>query len=337
MRTALVLLLLLTSCAPSTEPTSQGADEPPADSGAAEVATPGEAPGDTPYLVVLGTAQDGGYPQLGCKQPHCQVALEDPSLRRLVASALVVDPATGERWLLDATPDLPEQLELASPHAAPEGARGRPPLFTGIFLTHGHMGHYTGLMHLGREAYASESTPVYATARMGAFLSENGPWSLLFKAGHLEHVELVPGERCTLNERLTIVPFEVPHRGEFSDTVGFLVEGPSASALFLPDIDKWERWSVEIEDVLARADVALLDGTFFDGDELPGRDMSEIPHPFIVESLARFEGLPAAERDKIRFFHLNHSNPAIDAGSAARARIQQAGMHVAGDGEVHGL
>ena len=192
-------------------------------------------------------------------------------------------------------------------------------------------------MHLGREAYATAATPVFATARMGEFLTTNGPWSLLFEAGHLEHVELIPGERYPLNERLSIVPVEVPHRGEFSDTVGFVVEGPNASALFLPDIDKWERWEVEVEDVLERVDVALLDGTFFDGDELPGRDMSEIPHPFIVESLARFGPLPRQERDKIRFFHLNHSNPAIDARSPARRTIVRAGMHVARDGETHGL
>ena len=309
MRIALSLALLLTSCAASS----------------------------APYLVVLGTAQDGGYPQLGCDEPHCRAAQQDPSLLRHVASALVVDPATGQRWLLDATPDLPEQLELARDHAAPERAGGRPPLFTGIFLTHAHMGHYTGLMHLGREAYATAATLVFATARMGEFLTTNGPWSLLFEAGHLEHVELIPGERYPLNERLSIVPVEVPHRGEFSDTVGFVVEGPNASALFLPDIDKWERWEVEVEDVLERVDVALLDGTFFDGDELPGRDMSEIPHPFIVESLARFGPLPRQERDKIRFFHLNHSNPAIDARSPARRTIVRAGMHVARDGETHGL
>jgi pyrroloquinoline quinone biosynthesis protein B len=291
-----------------------------------------------PYLLVLGTAQDGGYPQLGCEEPLCRAAHDHPELRRHVASALIVDPRSGQRWLLDATPDLPAQLELARGHAGPAtGAAGRPPLFDGIFLTHAHMGHYTGLMHLGRESYATEATPVYATERMGEFLQTNGPWSLLFDAGHLEHVRLVPGQPVPLAEDLSVTPFEVPHRPEFSDTVAFLVRGPNGAALFLPDIDKWERWDRPIEDLIAQVDVALLDGTFFDGDELPGRDMDEIPHPFIVESLERFSALPAAERDKVRFFHLNHSNPAVDPNSSARARLDAAGMHVAREGEAHGL
>lgn len=295
-------------------------------------------PSDAPYLVVLGTAQDGGYPQLACDEPLCRAAREDPSRRRLVASALVVDPRTDRRWLIDATPDLPEQLELARGHGGPSAdAGGRPPLFDGILLTHAHLGHYTGLAHLGREAYATETTPVHATERMGAYLRSNGPWSLLFEAGHLEHRVLAPGEPLRIAPDLAVTPFLVPHRPEFSDTVGFLVEGPNAAVLYLPDIDKWRRWDERIEDWIARADVALLDGTFFGPDELPGRDMAAIPHPFVVESLARFASLPAEQRAKVRFFHLNHSNPLVDPRSEESSRVRAAGMHVAADGEVHRL
>lgn len=305
-------LLLLASCAsPRTTPPEK---EP------------------APYLLLLGTAQDGGYPQLACDQPLCQAAREDPSLRRGVASALIVDPRSNKRWLLDATPDLPQQIELARGHAAPSG-EGRPPLFDGIFLTHAHMGHYTGLMHLGRESYATQTTPLYATQRMGAFLVGNGPWSLLFEAGHLQHVRLKPGVPVQLAEDLTVTPFEVPHRPEFSDTVAFLIRGPNAAALYLPDIDKWERWEQPIEELISEVDTALLDGTFYDADELPGRSMEEIPHPFIVESIRRFGPLDSNEKGKIHFFHLNHSNPAIDASSAARREVREAGMWIAEDGD----
>ena len=70
----------------------------------------------------------------------------------------------------------------------------------------------------------------------------------------------------------------IPHRDEYSETVGFVIRGPDRSALFLPDIDKWDRWERKIADVLADADVAYLDGTFFADGELLGRDMSKIPH-----------------------------------------------------------
>ena len=291
-----------------------------------------------PYLLLLGTAQDGGYPQIGCRQELCRVAREDPVRGRRVVSALVVAPEQGRRWLVDATPDLPAQIELARGHGEPpRDGRGRPPLFDGIFLTHAHIGHYTGLMHLGREAYGSEATPTFVTASMGRFLRENGPWSLLVEAGHLELVECATGEAVELVPGLSITPLPVPHRGEYSDTVAFLIRGPRRTLLYLPDIDSWEEWQVAIEDLLREVDVALVDGTFFGQGELPGRDMNTVPHPLITSSMARFAPLPVEERAKVRFFHLNHTNPALDPWSDAAARIRAAGMAVARDGEIHEL
>jgi pyrroloquinoline quinone biosynthesis protein B len=115
--------------------------------------------------------------------------------------------------------------------------------------------------------------------------------------------------------------------------VGFRIDGPRGSVLWLPDIDKWERWERRIEDVIAGANVAYLDGTFFDVAELPGRDKKEIPHPFIVESLSRFASQPAATRGRIRFVHLNHTNRAGMAGTAERKRVEAGGCGVATAGE----
>lgn len=297
-----------------------------------------------PYVVLLGVAQDGGYPQLACQEPLCEAARRDPSRARHVASLLLVDPRDGARWLFDATPDLAEQVELARAHGGPrrggearEAAErdraGRPRLFEGIFLTHAHAGHYLGLWQLGREAYGTEATAVYGTRRMGEFLRTNGPWSLLVEAGHIAPVELVPGVAVQLRPDLCVTALEVPHRAEFTDTVAFVIEGPRRKVLFLPDIDKWERFETPIEGLVHEVDVAYLDGTFFDGAELPGRDMASIPHPFVVESLTRFAPLPAEERAKIRFLHLNHSNPLLDAGSAASAALGAAGLRVAVQGE----
>jgi pyrroloquinoline quinone biosynthesis protein B len=313
-----------------------GCDTPDDGDGVAEAS-------NEPYLVVLGVAQDGGYPQIACEEPLCDAARRDPSRARFVASLLLVDPrpradGRGRRWLFDATPDLARQVELARPHGgAPRGEGARPPLFDGVFLTHAHAGHYVGLWQLGREAYGSAPTLVHATPRTCGFLRENGPWSLLVDAAHIAPQELVPGTRLELAPDLTVTAIEVPHRAEFTDTVAFVIEGPTRSALFLPDIDKWERFERPIEGLVAAVDVAYLDGTFFDGDELPGRDMAQIPHPFVVESLARFEPLAAAERAKVRFLHLNHSNPLLDATSEATARVRAAGLAVAAQGEVFGL
>ncbi|MGH9456447.1 MAG: MBL fold metallo-hydrolase [Thermoanaerobaculia bacterium] len=275
-----------------------------------------------PYVVVLGIVQDGGLPHAGCEREHCERARRDPGHRRLVSSLAIVDPATGERWIVDATPDFP--LQLAAVGSDPPA---------GILLTHAHIGHYTGLMYLGREVMGARGVSVYAMPRMAAFLRENGPWSQLVELGNIELRPLEDGVAVELNERISVVPFRVPHRDEFSETVGFLIRGPDVSVVFIPDIDKWERWDRRIEDVIASADVAYLDGTFFADGEVPGRAMAEIPHPFIAESLARFASLPPEERAKIRFIHLNHTNPALDPESEARRAVERAGMRVAEEGE----
>jgi pyrroloquinoline quinone biosynthesis protein B len=288
-----------------------------------------------PYALVLGTAQDGGLPQIGCESACCEAARRDPARRRLVTSLCVVDPRAGRRFLLDATPDLAEQVERCRGRPPGRALPGpRPPLFDAIFLTHAHLGHYLGLAWLGREAYGSQTTPVYASERMAAFLRANGPWSLLVSGGAIELRPLREGEPVRVTPEVSVTALTVPHRDELSDTLAFVVQGPRRALLYLPDIDKWERWERPIESLLSEVDVALVDGTFFDAAELPDRDLSEIPHPAITESLARFAALSAAERAKIVFTHLNHSNPAADPASDAARRVRAAGMRVAREGEV---
>lgn len=298
-------------------------------SGAMALASSSNEP--EPFAVILGTAQDGGLPQVGGLAPEDEAARRDPGRRRLVASLLVVDPKSGERFLIDATPDLREQVDRADALAPRPKSEARPPLFDAIALTHAHVGHYAGLMHLGREAYGANAQRVLATNRMATFLETNGPWDLLVKLRHIAIERVTADKPARLNDRLTVTPIAVPHRDEYSDTVGYIVRGPSRALLWLPDIDKWERWDRRIEDVIAGVDAACVDGTFYDGAELPGRAMSEIPHPFISESLARFASLPASERAKVVFVHLNHTNPAATPGSSAQRAIARAGLRVARD------
>lgn len=289
---------------------------------------PALPPATAPYTVVLGIAQDGGYPQAGCNRPDCIAAWNDPSLRRHVASLAIVDPVTGERWIIDATPDFPEQLRLLDEHAP-----GAPP---GILLTHAHIGHYAGLVHLGREVMGSRGVPVYAMPRMRGFLEGNGPWSQLVRLGNVELRSLENGRPVALNERITVTPLQVPHRDEYSETVGFVVRGPSRAILWLPDIDKWEKWETPIESVIAQVDLAYVDGTFYDANELPGRNLQEIPHPTITETMARLASLPATGRGKVRFMHLNQSNPALREATAVR-RIRDRGFDVARERERSAL
>jgi pyrroloquinoline quinone biosynthesis protein B len=289
-------------------------------------------------VLVLGTAQDAGLPQIGCSEPMCAAARRDPALRRFASSILVCDPRSGSRWLFDAGPDLREQFELARAHPNTRVSSGeRPALFDGVFLTHAHVGHYAGLIEFGLEANAARELPVFASQRMGQFLSRDGPWSLLVERREIALRELTPGVPVQLAGDLEVTPILVPHRDELSDTLAFVIRGPRRALLYLPDIDKWERWDRRLEDVLAEVDIALVDGTFFADGEVPGRSMREIPHPFVVETLARLGAAPSELRSRVVFTHLNHTNPAADPGSAAASAIRELGCRVAREGDLFEL
>lgn len=288
----------------------------------------GAAEADAPFAVVLGTAQDGGFPQAGCKKVCCKNAWGDATKRRDPASLGLIDPISGQRWLIECTPSFPRQarrFDAALPKLA-----GR---IDGILLTHAHMGHYAGLLHLGREVMGADGVPVHAMPRMEKFLRTQGPWSQLVQLKNIALRPMRDGRAFALNKRLRVTPFLVPHRDEFSETVGFRIEGPRQKILWLPDIDKWERWKTPLEKALAGVDVAYLDATFYTDGELGGRDMSKIPHPFIAETMRRLKTQPAAVRAKVRFIHLNHTNPAHNPRSAAAKVIRAAGFRVAEQGE----
>ncbi len=282
-----------------------------------------------PYLVVLGVAQDAGAPQAGTKE---HPGWEDPVHRHRATSLGLVDPTTGQRWMFEATPDFREQLHDLDVIAPVAGVPG----LAGIFLTHAHIGHYTGLMFLGHESIGADAVPVYAMPRLREMLSGNAPWDQLVRYGNVELRPLADGERVRLSDRLAVIPFLVPHRQEYSEVVGYRIEGPSRSALFIPDIDSWEDWDEEgtrIESALASADVAFLDASFYADGEIPGRDMSGFPHPLITQTMERLRDLPPDERAKVRFIHLNHTNPALRPDSEARRAIEAGGFAVARRGE----
>ena len=265
-------------------------------------------------LVVLGTLQDGGSPHMGCVKDCC--ATERPN--DYVVSLGVIDES--KHLLFDASPDIVEQTNyLQSISPAKDLA---------IFLTHAHMGHYAGLIHLGRESANTNQTPVYAMPRMAQFLRSNGPWSQMVD---LENISIQPIQNKTpvfVSPRLTVTPLVVPHRDEFSETVGFLVEGQSKRALYIPDIDKWDLWDIDINTLVTQVDYAFIDATFFEDGEIP-RPMSEVPHPFVEESITRFKSLAIEEKNKIYFIHLNHTNPARDPVYEGRIAIEKKGYRFA--------
>ncbi|MCC6463434.1 MAG: MBL fold metallo-hydrolase [Saprospiraceae bacterium] len=294
--------------------------------------SPPNTPADECFLLVLGVAQDGAYPHAGCQRSCCQQVFAGRQTPKLPACIGLVDRRAGKVFLLEATPAFAEQWRRL------QAAAGYPDKRTpdGILLTHAHIGHYAGLMQLGREVMGAKNTPVWAMPRMEQFLRTNGPWSQLVGLQNIELRPLRADSSVQLTPDLRVTPIQVPHRDEFSETVGFRIESPRKKVLFIPDIDKWEKWSRDIAEQVRDVDYALLDATFFKDGELPGRSMQEVPHPFVVETMQHFSAAPATEKKKVTFIHLNHTNPMLwDA--AARQEVRNAGFSIAEEGMVLGL
>ena len=291
-----------------------------------------------PFVLVLGVAQDAGIPQAGA---HQHPAWQDDALKRLATSLGLVDPNTNQYWLFEATPDLRLQyfaLDTAARQASrpSSAASSTAPSLAGILLTHAHIGHYSGLMFLGHESMGADDIVVHAMPRMRRFLENNGPWDQLLRYGNIQLEDIHVEQPIQLNQRLQVTALPVPHRQEYSEVVGYRIQGPQRSVLFLPDIDSWQELDslgTAIETWIASVDVAYLDGTFYANGEIPGRDMSGFPHPFITHSMHRFSTLPDNEKAKVHFIHFNHTNMAARAASAAEKAIEAAGFHVARQGD----
>jgi pyrroloquinoline quinone biosynthesis protein B len=285
-----------------------------------------------PSLVVLGTIQDAGSPHIACKKSCCKDLFDTPDPDRKVVSLGIIDHENQKTFLIEATPDISSQLKNLKRISGIDKE-----LPDGIFLTHAHIGHYTGLMYLGKEAINASEVPVFVMPRMKIFLESNGPWSQLVDSRNIILEDVKHKKEARTNSAVSFAPILVPHRDEYSETVGYFLEGPSKKVLFVPDIDKWEKWDIPVTEALMEVDYAFIDATFYSGDEINTRDISEIPHPFIIESMDLLDSLPTSEKNKIHFIHFNHTNPVLDPKSDAYQTVIEKGYHIARINDVFEL
>ena len=281
---------------------------------------------DEVVLKVLGTIQDGGIPHMGCSKECCTNYFENKSIRIGVSSIGISNFKYETNYIVDATPDVNFQLQALIGNTNPSEK------LDGIFLTHAHMGHYAGLLNFGRESLNSNNIPVYLMPKFFDFISNNGPWDQLVSLNNIKLQRIYNNEKVILHNNLSFTPILVPHRDEYSETVGYLIEGNKKRALYIPDIDKWAKWNISITEMIKNVDYAFLDGTFFDEKEINNRDISEIPHPFIIESLELFNNLENIDKAKVYFIHLNHTNPVLNKNSEEYKRVILSGFNVAEPG-----
>ena len=190
---------------------------------------------DSSYIFILGNTQDAGVPHIGCEQEFCKNNYNFKE-SYFATSIAVVDPNSEQYTLFEASPDITAQLNYIS-----NSLFERFILPTNIYITHAHIGHYTGLMYLGRESLGANEVSVRVLPKMSDFLKNNGPWDQLVKLNNIDLEEIYFDKTSSIFNNIEIIPLQVPHRDEYSETAGYIIKGRNKTALFIPDIDKWER------------------------------------------------------------------------------------------------
>ena len=274
------------------------------------------------YIYILGNTQDAGLPHIGCQHPFCEDNFE--CIRRALYNSIAVVNSDLKRYILfEATPDITFQLNYLKKNIFHEFL-----LPESLYITHAHIGHYSGLMYFGREALGAKDLMVRVLPRMSNFLQNNGPWSQLVDINNIKIKEINFGLSTNELSNIVVTPIQVPHRDEYSETAGYIIEGKNKKALFIPDIDKWEKWDRNLNQLAKEFDFLLIDATFYDSKEI-NRDISEIPHPLVTETIDLLSGLNIENRSKVYFIHMNHTNMMLDPNSELSKLVTSKGFNIA--------
>jgi len=274
------------------------------------------------YIYILGNTQDAGLPHIGCQHKFCQDNF-DKYDQYFVTSIAVVDSDLRKYIMFEATPDITYQLNNLNNSIFQEFL-----LPESLYITHAHIGHYTGLMYFGREALGSKNLLVKVLPKMSEFLKSNGPWNQLVNINNIEIQKLNFGESNNELTNISVTPIKVPHRDEYSETAGYVIQGKNKKALFLPDIDKWEKWDKNLVHLTEEFDYLLLDATFYDSKEI-NRDINEIPHPLVTETMSLLDNLSSELKVKVYFIHMNHTNLMLDPESEFSKLVESKGFNIA--------
>jgi pyrroloquinoline quinone biosynthesis protein B len=290
--------------------------------------------------IVLGSAAGGGFPQWNCRCQVCRLAWAGDARVRPRSQASLAVSADGKDWvLINASPDLPAQLQRATALHPHVGTRGSP--IKAVLLTGAEIDQVVGLLSL-RER---EPFSIFATDATLSALADNPMFGAL-APDIVARRTAAPGVPLALPGGLAAELFMVPGKvplyleGENPDTasetpsnVGVELSAGSARIAYVPGA---AAVTAAMQERIARADVILFDGTLYRDDEMiasgtgskTGRRMGHMPIDGADGSLA---ALGRIGRRRI-YVHINNTNPVLVAGSPERAAVERAGWEVAEDG-----
>ncbi|WP_353068983.1 pyrroloquinoline quinone biosynthesis protein PqqB [Tunturibacter empetritectus] len=297
-------------------------------------------------IKVLGAAAGGGLPQWNCTCKNCSAARQNhPNIQPRTQSQLAVSADDDVWFLINASPDLRQQL-LNNPEIHPDPAEGlRNTPVAGIILTSADLDHVLGLLLM------REFTPVriYATSPVISILKKNSFFQMLDRLpGQTRWTEIEPDVSFQVGGGLTCTPIALSSNlptyiseadraslDPIGATIGLIFEDPHGNrAAYLPALPAI---TSALKERLSTCSTIFIDGTFWSDDELqkiqPGtplaRSMGHLPIDGPDGSLATLKDL--INTRKI-YTHINNTNPILQEQSSERRTVEDAGWEVAWDG-----
>jgi pyrroloquinoline quinone biosynthesis protein B len=272
---------------------------------------------------ILGSAAGGGLPQWNCACVNCAAARAgkiDPQTQSSIA--ICADSEEPQNWwLINASPDLPRQIESATRLQPRRNASRNTPI-AGVLLTNADIDHALGLLLLRQQ---EKPIVVYATDETQAALA----WldRILVRFCGIEWRKVTP-EFQSLDSGMAFRAIELPA------SVAFQLRDDTSdrTALFAPSVGSLTE---QLRDAVHTSDVVVFDGTFWSDAELgqvrPGaRSAREMNHLSINDS--SFDVLRQSPARRKIYTHINNTNPILMPGSTERAQVEQAGIEIARDG-----
>jgi pyrroloquinoline quinone biosynthesis protein B len=275
-------------------------------------------------IQVLGTMQNGGIPQFGCRCKNCLTAHHQIDYKRYVASIAI--SGSKKTFLVDATPNINKQLFIIKNSIPHQFLINN--IIDGIIITHLHIGHYIGLLYLGREAASTKNIPVYVTPEVKIFFLSNKPFSYLIERKQIDLYDFIVSKSYSMDKDLIITPFEVIHRNEDGNTIGLEIENTNTrkKIIYIPDIDML---TPKIKEKIIKVDYVIFDGTFYSNNEIPNQN--EVPHPTMKSIIKEFGSRP---EKNFYFTHMNHSNPTVNPDSNEIKQLKELGYNITKEGQI---